>query len=75
MFPYKCTGGGDFARGEFHRENFSVEKGGEIFPWRKFGGTVPYFTTAVGIVHSERSQERLRMRLNAPEPTVSCADA
>ena len=46
-------GGGGFATGEFRRENFPVKEGGEIFPCRTFGGTVPYFATAAGIVSSE----------------------
>ena len=56
-------GGGNFARGEFRGENFAVKKGGEIFPWRNFGVTVPSFTTAAGIVLSEQGQVRLRTRL------------
>ena len=49
--PWPClyTGGGNFARGEFRGENFAGKKGGEIFPWRNFGVTVPSFTTAAGI--------------------------
>ena len=49
----KYRGGGVFTMGEFCRENFAVKKGEEIFPWQNFGGTVPYFATAAGIVSSE----------------------
>ena len=35
-------GGGGFAMEEFCRENCAVKKGGEIFPWRNLGGTVPF---------------------------------
>ena len=49
-------GGGNFARGEFRGENFAVKKGGEIFPWRNFGVTVPSFTTAAGIVFPEQGR-------------------
>ena len=56
-------GGGNFARGEFCGENFAVKKGGEIFPWRNFGVTVPSFTTAAGIVFPEQGQAQLRTRL------------
>ena len=55
--------GGNFARGEFRGENFAVKEGGEIFPWRNFGVTVPSFTTAAGIVFPEQGQVRLRTRL------------
>ena len=56
-------GGENFARGEFRGENFAVKKGGEIFPWRNFGVTVPSFTTAAGIVFPEQGRVRLRTRL------------
>ena len=59
-------GGGNFARGEFRGENFAVKKGGEIFPWRNFGVTVPSFTTAADIVFPEQGQARLRTRLCQP---------
>ena len=57
-----CLQGG----GEFRGENFAVKKGGEIFPWRNFGVTVPSFTTAAGIVFPEQGQARLRTRLCQP---------
>ena len=59
-------GGENFARGEFRGENFAVKKGGEIFPWRNFGVTVPSFTTAAGIVFREQGQAQLRTRLCQP---------
>ena len=59
-------GGENFAKGEFRGENFAVKKGGENFPWRNFGVTVPSFTTAAGIVFPEQGQARLRMRLCQP---------
>ena len=49
--------------GGFRGENFAVKKGGEIFPWRNFGVTVPSFTTAAGIVFPERGRARLRMNM------------
>ena len=64
QLPYR--GGGNFARGEFRGENFAVKKGGEIFPWRNFGVTVPSFTTAAGIVFREQGQAQLRTRLCQP---------
>jgi hypothetical protein len=45
---------------------FGDFKGGEIFPWRNFGVTVPSFTTAAGIVFPEQGQARLRTRLCQP---------
>ena len=62
---FQPTGVWGFAIGEFRRENFALKKGGEVFPWRNFGGTVPYFATAAGIV-TKKSQARLRTRLSQP---------
>ena len=66
MITLAYRGGENFARGEFRGENFAVKKGGEIFPWRNFGVTVPSFTTAAGIVFPEQGQARLRTRLCQP---------
>ena len=53
-------GGGDCARGELRGEItskiFAAKTGGESFPWRNFGVTVPSFTTAAGIVFPEKGQ-------------------
>ena len=63
--PTRYRGGENFARGEFRGENFAVKKGGEIFPWRNFGVTVPSFTTAAGIVFREQGQAQLLLDLHA----------
>ena len=56
------TGGGGTLRGEI----FAVKKGGERFPWRNFGGIVPSFTTAAGIVFPEKGQALVRTRPSPP---------
>ena len=60
------AGGGGGARGEFCGENFAVNEGGENFPWRSVGVTIPSFTTAAGIVFPEKRQARLRTHLSQP---------
>ena len=56
----KCRGwGGGVPSGEFCGENLEVKKGGEIFPRRKFGVTVPSFATAARIVFPEKGRARI----------------
>ena len=59
--PSAGGGGGGFRRGRISLGEtifFAVKKGGEIFHWQNFGGTVPSLATAAGIVSSEKSQAR-----------------
>ena len=59
-------GEGKFRQGRTSRENSAVKKGGELFPRRIFGGTVPFFATAAEGLCFLRRAKRLRKRLSQP---------